>query len=80
MERDELVLRITERMAAGTLPCEDCVVTWYGQGRGRPCAACDQPIRPIDIETECDLPGGVTICFHRACYLLWHDALPKLPM
>jgi hypothetical protein len=79
MERDELVLRITEQIAAGTLPCEDCVVTWWGQGRGRPCAACHQTIRPIDIETECDLPGGGTIYFHRACYLLWRGALPRLP-
>jgi hypothetical protein len=79
MERTDLVLRITERMTAGTLPCVDCVVTWFGSGRGRPCTVCDQPILETDIETECDLPGGGTICFHRACYLLWRNALPKLP-
>jgi len=32
-----------------------------------------------DSETECDLPGGETIGFHRRCYLLWDDALLKLP-
>jgi len=79
MERNELVLRITERMTAGTLPCEDCVVTWFGPGRDRPCVVCDEQILPTHIETECDLPGGGTIYFHRACYLLWNDALPKLP-
>ncbi len=79
MDPDPLVLRIPERMTAGTLPCVECIVTWCGPGHGRPCTVCDQQILQTDIETECDLPGGETICFHRACYLLWHDALPKLP-
>jgi hypothetical protein len=75
MDRNELVLRITSRMAAGTLPCVECLVTWYRWGRGRPCAACDQPILHTDVETECDLPGGGTILFHSRCYDLWRGSL-----
>ena len=74
-EREALRVRIQELMSAGTLPCEDCVVTWYGRGRGRRCAACDQRILGTDSEIECDVPGGGTIYFHHACYEVWHSAL-----
>jgi hypothetical protein len=76
MSGNDLVLRITERMSAGALPCVDCVVTWYGPGRGRPCAVCDEQILRTDVEIECDLPGGETIAFHSPCYELWQGALP----
>jgi hypothetical protein len=71
----ELLSRIQQRMTAGTLPCVDCVVTWYGPGRGRHCAACDHRILGSDPEIECDVPGGGTIYFHHACYDVWHSAL-----
>ena len=71
-----LLVRIQQRMATGTLPCEDCVVTWYGAGLGRPCAVCDQRILSTE-EVECDIPGGGTIYFHRACYDVWHEALTR---
>jgi hypothetical protein len=74
-EPQELLVRIQQLMAAGTLPCEDCVVTWYGSGRGRHCAACDQRILGTDAEIECDVPGGGTIYFHQPCYDVWHSAL-----
>jgi hypothetical protein len=67
--------RIRQRMVAGTLPCEDCIVTWYGAGRSRHCAACDQRILGTDTEIECDVRGGGTIYFHQACYDIWHSAL-----
>jgi hypothetical protein len=70
-----LLVRIQERMGAGTLPCEDCVVTWYGPGRGLPCAVCDRPLRGTPDEIECDVHGGGTIYFHRACHTLWQSAL-----
>ena len=50
-------------------------MTWYGHGRGRRCAACDQRILGTDSEIECDVPGGGTIYFHHACYEVWHSAL-----
>jgi DNA-binding response OmpR family regulator len=70
-----LFARIRQRMASGTLPCDDCTVTWYGEGRRRLCAACDQRILGTDTEIECDLPRGGTICFHQRCYDVWHSAL-----
>jgi hypothetical protein len=78
-EPQELLPGIRQRMAAGTLPCEDCVVTWYGWGRRRDCAACDRPILETDTEIECDVPGGGTIYFHQACYDVWHSALTLRP-
>jgi hypothetical protein len=74
-EPQELLERIQQRMAVGTLPCEDCVVTWYGSGRGRRCAACDRRILGTDTEIECDVPSGGTVYFHQACYDVWHSAL-----
>ena len=74
-ERESLRLHIQERMSAGTLPCEDCVVAWYGHGRGSRCAACDQRILGIDSEIACDVPGGGTIYFHQECYEVWQSAL-----
>jgi len=76
MDKHPLLIRIKEGMAAGTLPCEDCVVTWYGPGRGRRCAACDERILSTDVEIACDLPGGGTIYFHSPCYDVWQAALP----
>jgi hypothetical protein len=74
-EPDALPVRIQQRMADGTLPCEDCVVTWYGSGHGRQCAACDQRILEPDTAIDCDVPGGGTIHFHLRCYELWHSLL-----
>jgi hypothetical protein len=74
-ERDALRVRIQDLMTAGTLPCEDCVVTWYGDGRGRRCAACEQYILGTDTEIACDVPGGGTIYFHLRCYDIWQSVL-----
>ena len=66
-ERDDLRVRIRELMAAGSVPCGDCVVTWYGERCGRRCAS--------DTEIECDVLGGGTILFHLACYNAGHSTL-----
>ncbi len=70
-----LHVRIQELMSRGDLPCEDCIVTWYGAGQGRRCGACDQRILSRDMEIECDVPGGGTIHFHLACYDVWQTIL-----
>ena len=72
---DSLRSRIRDLVTAGDLPCDDCVVAWYGDGRGRRCAGCDQRILGSDAEIECDVPGGGTISFHLACYTLWQETL-----
>jgi hypothetical protein len=76
MEREALIARIEAGMSAGTVPCQDCLVTWFGEGRGHRCVVCEEPITSPDTEVECDLPGGGTVYFHNACFDLWHAALP----
>src|SRR5437867_9416305 len=39
---DPLMVRIQDGITSGRLPKADCVVTWYGEGRGQHCTACDQ--------------------------------------
>jgi hypothetical protein len=74
-DRDALQTRIQALITSGDLPCEDCVVTWYGQGRERLCAACDRRILGTDTEIECDVPRSGTIFFHLACYDAWQSVL-----
>jgi hypothetical protein len=71
VESEPLTARIRDRVAAGLLPRSDCTTTWFGYGNGRLCPGCDQPIRPTDIEVECDLPNGTTLHFHRHCFDVW---------
>ena len=73
-EEGLLLGMIIERLASGLLPRTDCAVTWWGSGRGAPCAACGYPIRAEDIECECDLPDGPTIRFHARCFDVWQRA------
>lgn len=75
MNREELEARIRYRILAGILPKQPCRMTWYGPGRGVACAACDRPIIPLEVEVECDLHGGGTLCFHVECYELWSTIL-----
>jgi hypothetical protein len=74
-EIDSLRVRVQELVTTGGLPCQDCLVTWYGEGRGHRCAACDQRILDSDMEIECDVPGGDTIHFHLACYGVWQATI-----
>ena len=76
-ESGSLRVRVQELVTAGHLPCEDCLVTWYGEGRGRRCAACDQRLLGSDMEIECDVPGGDTIHFHVACYDVWQAIIGR---
>ena len=73
---DDLRRMVREKILAGTLPKEHCRTTWYGQGTGRICAACERPIEADEIEVECDLPGGGTIRLHRTCYDVWSKEWP----
>ena len=74
-DRNALQTRIHSLLTSGDLPCEDCVVTWYGQGRDRQCAACDRRILATDTEIECEVPGTGTVLFHLACYDAWQSVL-----
>ena len=62
---------IRDKLVKGTLPKQDCRMTWYGPGTGGICVACDRPIEPGEVEVECDLgPGGV-IRLHQRCHDFW---------
>jgi hypothetical protein len=73
MEPEPLLSRIQDGIACGALPSVDCLVTWYGQGRGQLCGACNQRILGTEVGIDCDLPDGTTIRFHARCYELWRS-------
>jgi hypothetical protein len=75
---DALLEMIRRKIAANHLPRQDCDVTWYGPGRGRPCAACDRSIMPTEVEVECDLSDGSTVRLHRPCYDVWRRVWPTV--
>ena len=63
---------IRDRLSAGVLPRAHCRMTWYGPGRRVRCMACDEIIRPDQVEVECDLPeGGATLVLHLECHEVW---------
>ena len=74
---DELRDAIRRSIMAGTLPKQHCRMTWYGPGRHSLCIACDRPIRPEEVEVECDLPTGGVIVFHQACHEIWSSEWPS---
>jgi hypothetical protein len=62
---------IRDKLSAGVLPKTPCRMTWYGPGRTVRCMACDEAIRPDQVEVECDLPDGGTLVLHQDCYEVW---------
>jgi hypothetical protein len=68
--------RIREKILSGALPRQHCRMAWYGPGRGSKCVPCDEPIRPDQVEVECDLPDGGTIVFRQDCHEAWEATWP----
>lgn len=68
-----LVEIVREKLHAGALPREDPLKLWAGVGSGKPCAVCDQPIRPSQTEYEPQYydDARATIFLHVGCYGLW---------
>jgi hypothetical protein len=62
---------IRDKLINGTLPKQDCRMTWYGPGTGGVCVACERPIAPGEVEVECDLGAGGVIRLHQRCYEFW---------
>jgi hypothetical protein len=62
---------IRDKLADGTLPKEDCRMTWYGPGTNGICVACDRLIAENEVEVECDLGVGGVIRLHQRCYEFW---------
>ena len=55
---DELLEYIRQKILDGTLPKQNCRMTWYGPGTGGVCVACERAIDPKEVEVECDLPAA----------------------
>jgi hypothetical protein len=68
---DELRGRVQEGIRNGRLPKIDCLVTWFGIGRGQICAACASRILGSEVAVECELPDWPILWFHARCYDVW---------
>ena len=68
---------IRERITAGVLPKIEHDKRWVGYGQGRPCQACDDVIRPVQIEHELDYPypNRRTVRLHSGCAGLYESIL-----
>jgi hypothetical protein len=72
----DVAASIRDKIGAGLLPLppdppEKCYV---GKGTSRACDACDEAIRPDQIEYELDIQDGRTLRFHDKCLDAWHTA------
>ena len=63
--------RITDKLSQGTLPAEDPVMGWGGNGSGLPCAGCDMEISSSGAEHEVEMSDGRALRFHVKCAGLW---------
>jgi hypothetical protein len=71
--------RIRTMIRTGQLPCDDTERLWGGQGDGKGCMGCLEPILPTDVEYEVDLSSGATIHLHRRCHTIWEKECADLP-
>jgi hypothetical protein len=72
---DDLRTRIQEYIRDGLLPSDQCLIAWYGPGRGQICEVCTGRILGSEVAVECELRGGAVIWFHASCYGLWYSML-----
>jgi len=63
-------LAVRERLARGLLPHEEPPRIWVGNGSGRPCDGCSEPIGHAEQETEIDVVDR-TYRFHDHCLTVW---------
>ena len=69
---DPLLDTVRTRLSSGTLfPVDRKSCT--GWGSGKPCAVCDLPINPRDIEYEVAGGPSGSVCVHLPCYLVWRQ-------
>ena len=71
---------IRRRVADGSLPKDECLVTWYSPGRGERCAVCERRILGTENGMHCDHSGGWTVHFHQHCYVLWYRVIKGEPV
>lgn len=63
--------KIRDKMDAGILPREKPTKMYAGFGNGEPCAGCDTPILPAQVEYEFEAADGSPIRLHLGCAGLW---------
>jgi hypothetical protein len=68
---ERLRQRIRELFDSRRLPPLNDRRSWIAQGRGDPCAVCEEPIGPHQWEHEVDLLHAGEIRAHRPCFRLW---------
>jgi len=73
MDAETVRARIRTMLDTGELPCDDPGKVWAGNGLGRRCSACLEPIGPSDVEFEVELASGLTLTLHRQCHVIWLD-------
>lgn len=63
---------VRAKLHAGTLPCEEPLKVWFSVGTGNSCAACEQPILPLQTECEPEYyDERPSIRLHVACHGVW---------
>ena len=66
----ELRALARERIANGELPGEPALRMWGGDGTGRLCSLCREPVQPGQIEFEVE-GDGHSLIFHMVCQSVW---------
>ena len=74
VDPDELRRLIRWKIITGVLPGQPSKTTWAAIGNGRPCAACEKPIKPDQTEMELELPSSrPSVRLHRECFTIWAE-------
>jgi hypothetical protein len=68
---DQVKSMIATKLAADALPVDPPSITAPGPGSGAPCDACEEPIRPHDMECACEFPLHSSLRFHVDCFAEW---------
>jgi hypothetical protein len=77
MDEDTLREKARTVIQKGKLPSRRPDRTWGGPGVGAPCAVCDLPVRPTEMEFEIqfardgDNPGLDKYHVHIRCFAAW---------
>ena len=67
--------RIRDKLDAGELPRALPDRRWVSFGSGHRCAACDEPIRRVQVEHQLDVGEGEAVRLHVGCAGLWEAEL-----
>lgn len=67
----ELRALARDRIAKGELPGEPATRMWGGDGTGRLCSLCGEPVQPDQIEFEVESGRGHSLIFHMVCQSVW---------